>query len=82
MPINTQNFLVPLQDLLFAFQSIDAESFFKWLYLSLQRLGQPEVTELIVVFSRFPLRTACPAAQHRSLPPRAGSERARRSDHG
>ena len=29
MPINTQNFLVPLQELLFAVQSIDAESFFK-----------------------------------------------------
>ena len=29
MPINTQNFLVPLQELLLAFQSIDAESFFK-----------------------------------------------------
>ena len=82
MPINTLNFLVPLQDLLFAFQSIDAESFFKWLYFGVQRLGEPVACELIVVFSRFPLRTACPAAQHRSLPLRAGSERARRSDHG
>ena len=48
MPIDTQNILALLQELLLALRANDADSFFNWLSLGVQKLGEPAVTELLL----------------------------------
>ena len=48
MPIDTQNILALLQELLLALRANDADSFFNWLSLGVQKLGEPVVTELMM----------------------------------
>ena len=48
MPIDTQNILALLQELLLALRAKDADSFFNWLSLGVQKSGEPVVTELMM----------------------------------
>ena len=48
MTQDTQTTLALLQELLLALRANDADSFFNWLYLGVQELGEPEVTELMM----------------------------------
>ena len=56
MPIDTQNILALLQELLLALRANDADSFFNWLSLGVQKLGEPVVTELMIKWIA-PLKT-------------------------
>ena len=44
----TQTTLALLQELLLALRANDADTFFNWLYLGVQELGEPVVTELMM----------------------------------
>ncbi len=48
MPIETQNILALLQELLLALRANDADSFINWLSLGVQKRGEPVVTELMM----------------------------------
>ena len=48
MTQDTQNILALLQELLLALRANDADSFFNWLSLGVQKRGEPVVTELMM----------------------------------
>ena len=48
MTQDTQNILALQQKLLLALRANDADSFFNWLSLGVQKLGEPVVTELMM----------------------------------
>ena len=48
MPVETQNIIALLQKLLLALRANDADSFFNWLSLGIQKRGEPVVTELMM----------------------------------
>ena len=48
MPIDIQNILGLLQELLLALRANDADSFFNWLSLGVQKREEPVVTELMM----------------------------------
>ena len=48
MTQDTKATLALLQELLLALRTNDADSFFRWLYLGVQELGEPVVTELMM----------------------------------
>ena len=48
MPVETQNIIALLQKLLLALRAKDADCFFNWLSLGVQKRGEPVVTELMM----------------------------------
>ena len=56
MPVETQNIIALLQKLLLALRAKDADCFFNWLSLGVQKLGGPVVTELMIKWIA-PLKT-------------------------